>query len=377
MAILIECPKCRKRNSLKKVECGCGKNIRKASSKNYWIEYYVGGKRKRERIGQSKQAAENRLREVQTAKVEGRHIKSNKNNLITLGQLKNWYLNLPEVQQKRSYRDICQCIETILKFLGENRLVGDELNQDVERFQNYRLSNKSRRGKPASPATINRNVANFRAMLNKAVDYRKIDSPPLRRLKKLEENNVREKILSEEDFGKLLSNCSGDLKGFVLIGYYIPMRQAEILNLMWDEIDFKHKFIRLGGKRTKNKKGRVIRLHPNVYDYLRRLPQPIGGGYVFKSRCFNRRAFNKAKEEAGLIDFTFHDLRHCSINNLRLAGNDHFVIKEQSGHKTNSAFERYNLVSEDEVKKLKWHPYRPLSSGKMDTYMDTKSNQQK
>lgn len=62
MAILIECPKCRKRNSQEKVECGCGKNIRKASSKNYWIEYYVGGKRKRERIGQSKQAAENRLR---------------------------------------------------------------------------------------------------------------------------------------------------------------------------------------------------------------------------------------------------------------------------------------------------------------------------
>jgi integrase len=40
------------------------------------------------------------------------------------------------------------------------------------------------------------------------------------------------------------------------------------------------------------------------------------------------------------IDFTFHDLRHCAFNNLRLAGNDHFNIKKVSGHKTDIAFQR-------------------------------------
>ena len=49
---------------------------------------------------------------------------------------------------------------------------------------------------------------------------------------------------------------------------------------------------------------------------------------------------------AGLVIFTFHDLRHCAINNLRLAGNDHFVIKQASGHKTDSDLQRYNLVKE-------------------------------
>ena len=94
MAILIECPKCRKRNSLKKVGCGCGKNIRKASCKNYWIEYYIGGKRKRERIGQSKQAAENRLKEIETAKAEGRYIRKNKKAEVNLIELREWYLDL-------------------------------------------------------------------------------------------------------------------------------------------------------------------------------------------------------------------------------------------------------------------------------------------
>ena len=47
----------------------------------------------------------------------------------------------------------------------------------------------------------------------------------------------------------------------------------------------------------------------------------------------------------GLGDFTFHDLRHCSTNNLRLTGNDQFVIKKVSGHKTDSDFKRYNQIN--------------------------------
>ena len=76
---------------------------RKSNSKNYWIDYYINGKRTRERIGRSKQAAENRLREIQTAKAEGRHIKKNKNSLVTLGSLRDWYLNLDEVKELSSY----------------------------------------------------------------------------------------------------------------------------------------------------------------------------------------------------------------------------------------------------------------------------------
>ena len=74
---------------------------------------------------------------------------------------------------------------------------------------------------------------------------------------------------------------------------------------------------------------------------------------------------------AGFGDFTFHDLRHCAINNLRLAGNDHFVIKQASGHKTDSAFQRYILVTEDEMMGMKWLEEKVEDSGTMDTYMDT------
>jgi len=332
------------------------------------------GKRTRERIGRSKQAAENRFREVQTAKAEGRNIRKNKNSLITLGNLRDWYLDLSEVKQRRSFSSIKKCLRICVDGIGD--IAVSQLTQNrLELFRKKRLTEISaRKGRPVKTSTINRDVANLKAMLKKALDHSKIESNLIERVKPLEENNVRERVLSQEEFESLFVHCTASLKGLVLIAYYLPMRQGEILDLTWEEIDLKTGFIRLGGHRTKNKTGRVIPLHPRIFEYLQGMPRPINGGYVFgQSRRFNRKAYNKAVIAAGIVDFTFHDLRHCAINNLRLAGNDHFTIKEASGHKTDIAFQRYNLVTEEEMKAMKWLDLKQGSSGTMDTYMDTKA----
>ena len=112
----------------------------------------------------------------------------------------------------------------------------------------------------------------------------------------------------------------------------------------------------------------MIPLHQRIIEYLHGMPRPINSGYVFgQSRRFNRKAYNKAVITAGIVDFNFHDLRHCAINNLRLAGNDNFTIKEASGHKTDNAFQRYNLVTEEEMKGMKWLDLKQGTSGTMDT----------
>ncbi|RTZ87716.1 MAG: hypothetical protein DSY96_00535 [SAR324 cluster bacterium] len=372
MGILVECPACKLRGGLKRKICKCGHNVQKVGSKNYWIEYYLEGKRTRERIGRSKQAAENRLREVQTAKAEGRNIRKNKNSLITLGNLRDWYLDLSEVKQRRSFSSIKKCLRICVDGIGD--IPVSQLTQNrLELFRKKRLTEISeRKGRPVKPSTVNRDVANLRAMLNKALDHSKIESNLIGRIKQLEENNVRERVLSPEEFETLYLHCPASLKGLVLIAYYLPMRQAEIMNLTWQEIDLKTVFIRLGGERTKNKTGRVIPLHPRIVDFFKSFPRPIHGGYIFgQSRRFNRKAFNKAVEAAGINDFTFHDLRHCAINNLRLAGNDHYTIKQASGHKTDIAFQRYNLVTEEEIKGMKWLDENGGKSGTVDTYMDT------
>ena len=112
-------------------------------------------------------------------------------------------------------------------------------------------------------------------------------------------------------------------------------------------------------------------MHHKIIDYFQSPSRPLLGGFAFSKRCFNRRAYNKAVEASCLGDFTFHYLRHCAINNLRLAGNDHFAIKKASGHKTDCAFQRYNLVTEEEMKGMKWLEEKGTTSGMMDNYMDT------
>ena len=56
---------------------------------------------------------------------------------------------------------------------------------------------------------------------------------------------------------------------------------------------------------------------------------------------------------------------------MRLVGNDHFVIKHASGAKTDSVSQRYNLVTEEEIKNIKWLEEKREKSGTIYTNMDT------
>jgi integrase len=92
------------------------------------------------------------------------------------------------------------------------------------------------------------------------------------------------------------------------------------------------------------------------------LPRGLHTNRVFlsKGKPVNNFAGNyqlqwsRAAQEVELGDFTFQDLRHCAINNLRLSGNDYFTIMAISGQKTTSVFQRYNVVTEEELQGVKW-----------------------
>ncbi len=361
MGLLAECPKCKIRSGLKKVKCKCGFAIKKAAHKVYWIEYYLDGRRKRERIGPSKSAAENKLRNVLKARTEEKYIDVDKAAKIKLEELCSWYISLPEVKANKTYDRIKQLIENLKRHLGATTKIRDITAGKMESYQQKRLLEKSpvHPEKNIRPATVNRELSCMKTILNRAVRHGKLDVNLISKVKKLPENNIRMRVLSLEEFENLLAACSPHLHPVVLTAYYTGMRRAEILNLTWDEVDLKSGFIRLGADRTKTKVARSVPLHPRVKKMLGGLPRGLHTSRVFllKGKPFDdiKRSYPTACKKAGIEDFTFHDLRHCAINNLRQAGNDYFRIMAVSGHKTMSVFKRYNLVTEEELSNVKWH----------------------
>jgi integrase len=146
------------------------------------------------------------------------------------------------------------------------------------------------------------------------------------------------------------------------------------LYLTWSEVDLKKGFIRLPASRTKTGIARNVPIHPFVKIALENLPKGLHTERVFllDGNPFDNfdNAFKGACVRSGIDNFCFHDFRHCALNNLRKQGNDYFKIMAMSGHKTMSCFKRYNLVTEDELKEIKWQ-IPAGNPGTMDTYMDT------
>ena len=367
MALLIECPNCKNRNSLKNLICKCGKKIRKESNKCYWIEYYIDGQRKRERIGHSKLAAENRFREVQTAKVEGRYIKNVKGVKLTLNELRKWYLSLSEVRNLSTYNTLLSRVAHPVRIISESKYASSLSLDDIENYRLTRGQEESRWSKnnKVTAATINKEISAFKSMLNFAVKYGKIESNPIIKAAKLKDDNVRQRIISQNELENLLSFSPVHLKPILKMAYYEPMRKEEIIGLTWDEIDLQSNFIRLSANRTKGKKnGRSIPIHPLIKEMLYSLPRSITTNRVFlyldkqgRYRPFKgfSRSWNRVRKLAGLNDVVFHDLRHTAITNMRKAGNPPSVIMKASGHKTMSMFLRYNLVDDEDLRSMKWN----------------------
>ena len=93
-------------------------------------------------------------------------------------------------------------------------------------------------------------------MLNVAVHNEIIEENPVIHAKLLKEDNVRERILTDDEFERLYEGAAIHLKPILLMAYYEPMRKEEILKLKWSELDCSKSqwFIRLPANRTKDKK---------------------------------------------------------------------------------------------------------------------------
>lgn len=175
----------------------------------------------------------------------------------------------------------------------------------------------------------------------------------------LQENNVRQGFFTEDEFKVLRAVLPDHVKVPLIMAYWTGMRAGEVLKLQWDQLDMEQGLLRLEPGTTKNNQGRLLPLTKEVVEALwqwrqatlRRYPTCVWVCHYRGKRLRQvpRKRWIKACDRAGLKGKIFHDLRRTAVRNMVRAGVPERVAMSISGHKTRSVFDRYHIVSQDDL----------------------------
>ena len=134
------------------------------------------------------------------------------------------------------------------------------------------------------------------------------------------------------------------------------MRKREILDLRWEQVALKDGAIRLSQEDTKGEEARLVVLTARSLDALKALPRGLPRAPVFPNPATGepwqdiRKMWNRARESSGLEGLWVHDLRRSFVTSARKAGVAESVVMKMSGHKTRAVFDRYNIVSDEDLR---------------------------
>jgi integrase len=317
----------------------------------YWIKYYRNGKPHVESSHSDQEVtAKNllRLRQGEIAKGELPGVYFEKVFYDELAEAleRNYRINGKRTQDK---------LKTYLNHLREHfggkkavAITTDEIQKYIEKKQAMGYKN----------ASINRELACLKTMFRLALR----STPPKVRyvpyMPLLEENNTREGFFEYGEYIRVKECLPSHLKPVALFGYYAGWRWGEVVNLIWDRVDFNKGAVWLSSHQTKNKQAREIYPETEVMEELKRLylNRRIGCPYVFTddgrriSKSQFHREWTKACCDAGLKGKLFHDFRRTAVRELIRSGVPQPTAMLITGHKSTSVFNRYNIVSDQDLK---------------------------
>jgi hypothetical protein len=97
---------------------------------------------------------------------------------------------------------------------------------DIERFKTQRKESPKRAKKLRSGATVNREMAYLRTILNNAIRWELIPKNPASKIMAFAESSGRDCFLSVDEAGRLPEDCSQHLRPIVLCALETGMRRG-------------------------------------------------------------------------------------------------------------------------------------------------------
>jgi len=252
------------------------------------------------------------------------------------------------LRQCRSVRSLDSEIRQLKAHLG--RMRASRLTTRLLRgYQSARI------GQGMKAATVNKELADLSAALQLAASNELLGAIP-KFPSRLPAGKPRQGFFEAEEYEAVRAFLPGWAADVLDFGYYSGWRRSEVTGLTWPEIDLPGRRVRLDPDRSKNNETRLIPLIGfGLATIERRAARPEGVGLVFHragSPILSTTwwtTWRRATKRAGVPHRLYHDLRRTCVRNLELAGVPRKVAMGWVGHRTESVYRRYHIVTEHDV----------------------------
>lgn len=225
--------------------------------------------------------------------------------------------------------------------------------------------------KPVSNAEINRELQVLKRIFSLAMKDGKLAQRP--HIAMLREDNVRTGFFEPHQYAAVRHHLPDEIAAVVTFAYVTGWRIAsEVLPLQWRQVDLAAGEVRLDAGTTKNGEGRVFPLtvdlrallqaqwqahdeqrkagHLCPFVFFRLVAKGRRGPLQPRGIVSITKAWKAACRAAGCPGRIPHDLRRTAVRNMVRAGVPERVAMQLTGHKTRSVFERYNIVSDGDLR---------------------------
>jgi len=214
----------------------------------------------------------------------------------------------------------------------------------------------------AKPGTVRLERAALGRMFTLALRAGKVSHRPY--LPTLEVRNTRSGFFEEDQLQAVLAQLPADLRVLIEFVHLTGWRIGEARGLTWRNVDFAAGTVRLDPGTTKNDEGRAFPFAamPRLKELLREQREHTSAleresgcliAFVFHRRGSPIRSFqlawSRACARAGVPGRLVHDLRRTAVRSFERAGVSRSVAMKLSGHKTESIYRRYAIVSEADL----------------------------
>ena len=313
----------------------------------YIIDYYVNGQRVRETVGPNKRNAEKVLIQRKA------EILSGKLNLPQLEKLAFSeaieHFMVWSREHKKSWQDDQEMLRRLLNEFGNVRL------SKITSWQIEQIKFKLKKS-GLSGSRVNRYLATLSALFSRCQEWELFTgNNPVKKIRRFKESPGRIRYLTKEEIERLLENCNEQLRPVVLCALGTGMRQGEIFNLLWRDVDLEAGLIHIVNSKTNRR--RDIPMNHAIKGLMKNLHLKRNGDWVFchndgrRWTTFMRGSWVSAIRDAKLQGVRFHDLRHTFASHLAIAGESLFAIQELLGHTTLTMTRRYSHLSPQAMRK--------------------------